>query len=111
MKSLPMDIVNEILILHGSHEHYNKFKNILEDIRLYATRFRVYRLVIEYNKIAAQISFIDFLKTTLSNSERLSIVNDLILYRDKHTSNDSFCLPLFGKPWCTHMIMYFNKTY
>ena len=51
MTSLPMDLVNEILILHGSHIHYSKFKPMLEDIRLYATRFKVYRLVIEYNLI------------------------------------------------------------
>lgn len=112
MTSLPMDLVNKILILHGSHIHYNKFKPMLEDIRLYATRFKVCRLIVEHNKRAAQTSFIDFLKSTLSRTERMSIVNDLMLYRDKHTSNDS-CIffPAFGKTWCRHMIMYFNKTY
>ena len=111
MTSLPMDIVNKILILHGSHIHYNKFKPMLEDIRLYATRFKVSRLIVEHNKTAAQMSFIDFLKTNLSKSERASITNDLMLYRDKHTSNKSFCLPPFGKTWSKHMILCFNKTY
>ncbi len=112
MNLLPMDLVNEILILHGSHEHYNKFKHILEDIRIYATRFQVSRLVIEHNQKAAQMSFIDFLKTNLSKYERMSITNDLMLYRDKHTSNDSYIFfPAFGKTWCKHMILCFNKTY
>ena len=105
MKQLPIEIINKILLYYYSHEHFNKFKKVLEEIIIKGVKKKVNYIIDGF--IVSEYydrGLIKYIGIITTKEERETIKNNLKKYYSKYTKK--YCNDYY---WCKHIICILNS--